>query len=127
MVEKVGGPSGIIFTATCDPVDSLIDKDAQLIVYRIVQECTNNIVKHSHARNAGILITRSDGAIAIAIHDDGAGFDTSNALSRARGGFGLSGLEERVRLLKGTLHIDSSPETGTTISIRIPQQQGSRE
>ena len=121
-VDKVASLSSIKFTVECDPVDRLMTKDLELNVYRIVQECVNNIVKHSQASQGRIGLKAIDHRIEIIISDDGIGFDASAPVrgSQMQNGFGLRGLAERVKLIKGSLEINSSPGSGTRISIRIP-------
>jgi len=116
------------------------------IVYRLVQECINNIAKHSQARTVNISIHSSDGSLQAVVEDDGIGFRTDDTLmglseqsSRAgmsssnlrtdrRESFGLAGLRERVALLGGAIRIESRPRkpgsrqsgSGTRILIELP-------
>jgi len=87
------------------------------VFYRIVQECLNNIVKHSGATQARVLITR-DSAIRLEVTDNGRGFAVDK-LDQKKQGFGLSGIAERARMLGGDFRIESEPGSGTTISITI--------
>jgi signal transduction histidine kinase/streptogramin lyase len=107
------------FTATVENVDSLFTADASILVYRIVQEAVNNILRHSGATKASINIRRFPRAVDIVVQDNGRGLPGTPGRSN---GFGLSGVEQRVRMLDGTLLIHSSPATGTTINITLPVQ-----
>ena len=122
MVEKVAGVSGIQFAMDADDCDGLLRKDLEINVYRAVQECMSNVVKHSQASQAKISLKKRDHALEIFVHDDGKGFDPPAVTggSRTAKGFGLTGLAERVKLLSGTLAITSSPGRGTTVLIKIP-------
>jgi len=90
--------------------------ETESVLYRLVQEALNNVVKHAGASRAEALLERSDGAIEVTVHDDGRGFDPS----AAGGGFGLIGMRERVELAGGELRIDSAPGRGSTVSATIP-------
>ncbi|HYW71717.1 MAG TPA: two-component regulator propeller domain-containing protein [Pyrinomonadaceae bacterium] len=107
-----------------EPIDDL-EETAQINLYRIVQECVNNIIKHSQATRAALRITRNAREASILIEDDGQGFapDAAAVENGHRGGFGLIGIAERVRILHGTYEIDSRPQGGTRIHIRIPLRE----
>jgi two-component system sensor histidine kinase DegS len=80
----------------------------EAIVYRLVQECINNIAKHSQARTVNISVHSSDGLLQVSVEDDGVGFKVEEALAK-RDSFGLAGLRERVALLGGVVRIESQP------------------
>jgi len=94
--------------------DDLPD-EYKICVYRLVQEALNNAVRHSHARNARVRVTAGASGIAVAVSDDGRGFDPQ----RARG-LGILGMEERVRRLGGTLNVKSSPGQGAMVTAELP-------
>jgi signal transduction histidine kinase len=98
----------------------------ELIVYRLVQECCNNIAKHSAAANVNISVGTADGLLRLQVDDDGVGFLVEEALAR-RDSFGLSGLRERVALLGGKFQLSSRPvaeagrsKSGTRVLIELP-------
>jgi signal transduction histidine kinase len=84
--------------------------------YRLVQEALTNAVRHAGATRIKIEVSEHDGCVHVALADDGRGFDLATANS---GGFGLTGMRERVELADGELDIDSGPE-GTTVQARLP-------
>ena len=88
-------------------------------IYRIVQECLTNIVKHSLAKNAFIDFSIQNKNISFTISDDGKGFDVASIEPRnpqsSNKGLGLNGIRERVALLRGKAYIMSSIGKGTTI------------
>ncbi len=88
-----------------------IPKNMEMIVYRLVQECTSNIVKHSRANHVNICVSSADGLLRLYVEDDGVGFAVEDALNR-RDAFGLAGIRERVALLGGRLEIHSRPRAG---------------
>ena len=120
MVEATAAASQTRFTVDIDNIDGVFPKDAEINFYRIVQECLNNIMKHSHApANASIHIRRADDLLMLTVRDDGQGFPQNSAAERAPGGFGLTGISERAQLLGGSASIHASPGHGTTVTIEI--------
>lgn len=102
-------------------IDGFFPKEAQINFYRIVQECVNNIVKHSGATEADVKIKRSDSILRLSVWDNGQGFETDSlALKRAgQSGFGLAGISERARILGGKLVINSGNGQGTVVNLTI--------
>jgi len=91
--------------------------EVETTIYRVVQESLTNVVKHSHAQRVSVLLTRADGRIKAVIEDDGKGFDPE----AVRGdGIGLIGMRERIELLDGTLAVESSATSGTTVALEVP-------
>jgi signal transduction histidine kinase/ligand-binding sensor domain-containing protein len=121
MLERVSGSTGIIFTSNIDVVDGLLPQQSEISLYRIVQECVNNIVKHSGASVANLKIETDTREIRITICDNGKGFDRETVSSNGsrKSGFGLTGIAERARMLGGKHLIQSKPGAGTTITIQI--------
>lgn len=105
--------------------------NTEIIVYRLVQECCNNIAKHSRATHVNISVSSSDGCVKLRVDDNGVGFHVEEALAR-RDSFGLSGMRERVALLGGSFQVRSFPhgskrEKGTRIQIELPiSKEGKR-
>jgi len=85
-----------------------VPKKTEVIVYRLVQECMNNVGKHSQASHVNISIESADGLLRLNVEDDGVGFEVEEALSR-RDSYGLAGLRERVALLGGKFYVESHP------------------
>jgi signal transduction histidine kinase len=96
-----------------------LSSEVETALYRVVQESLTNIVKHAHARSVSILLTRKDTTVVAVIEDDGAGFDPTAARD---GGIGLLGMRERLVLLDGTLQIESSEGSGTTLVAEVPDR-----
>jgi two-component system NarL family sensor kinase len=86
-------------------------------LYRIAQEAIANVVQHASAANASLELEFTPAQVRLVVKDDGVGFDPARLPA---GRFGLVGLKERVKLLKGELQIQSAPEAGTLISVTIP-------
>jgi signal transduction histidine kinase len=93
-----------------------LSPEAATVLYRIVQEALMNVVKHAQARHVSVLLTRQNARVVTVIEDDGLGFDTSVSAD----GAGLETVRQRVSLLDGSLRIESSPGSGTTLVIEMP-------
>lgn len=91
-------------------------------VFRLVQEALNNVLKYADARNVSVVVERHAGELVTIVEDDGRGFDVEKAFSRAlpERRLGLVGMRERVALVNGTLTLDSTFGSGTTVVVRIP-------
>jgi PAS domain S-box-containing protein len=90
--------------------------DVQLCLYRIVQEALNNVVKHSGSDRVTVSLSRDECLARLRIRDSGVGFDTS--LTTA--GFGLASMRERLRIVGGTLFVDSHRGRGTEVTAEVP-------
>jgi len=90
--------------------------ELETAIYRIAQEALTNAIKHGNAKRVAVEIKERGGEVRVLVRDDGDGFDPD---ARTKG-FGLLGMRERVQLLDGTLRIDSSRQSGTTISASFP-------
>jgi two-component system, NarL family, sensor kinase len=89
-----------------------------LVLYRVVQELLNNIVKHAQARTITVLMDYRPDLLVLVVADDGTGFDPGKFPAESAG-LGLRNIQNRVSMIKGTLNI-ASFETGTTITIILP-------
>lgn len=98
--------------------------NAELMLFRIIQEAVINIQKHSKASNVFVYLDCRDSTVEIDIEDDGTGFDVHSALNPEDGSegrsFGLLGMKERISILDGRLTICSQPGMGTYINITVP-------
>lgn len=86
-------------------------------LYRMVQEALNNVMQHADAEHVRVGLTTTVDGVQLVIEDDGCGFDP-DAVPEDH--YGLIGLNERVRLLQGTLTVESAPNEGTRLSFDIP-------
>jgi two-component system sensor histidine kinase UhpB len=92
--------------------------DTAVALFRVAQEALRNAAQHGRASHAELALTRHDDTLVLRITDDGAGFALPSD-RRARG-LGLVSMEERVRLLGGAIHVESSPGHGTSVEARVP-------
>jgi PAS domain S-box-containing protein len=97
-----------------------LDPDISLCFFRVLQEALHNAAKHSGARFFRVRLWQEMDEIHLTIRDEGAGFDPETA--RATRGLGLISMQERLKLLNGTLTIESQLQRGTTIHARVPHR-----
>src|SRR5206468_3083060 len=96
-----------------------LPRETEIITYRLVQECFNNIAKHSSATSVNINLRASEKSVELRVEDNGIGFRVEEALER-RNSFGLLGMMERVALLGGAFDVQSVPSKGTSIKVQLP-------
>jgi PAS domain S-box-containing protein len=116
--EEFGQRKGMKIDFRSHDLPSLVPPDISLCLFRVLQEALYNAVKHSGVRHFEVELWGQPGEIHLTVSDSGSGFDPESA--RSDGGLGLIGMQERVRLLKGTFSIESQPRRGTKIHARVP-------
>ncbi|MBK8847980.1 MAG: sensor histidine kinase [Bacteroidetes bacterium] len=97
-----------------------LEKSLEIVLYRIVQELTNNAIKHAEAKNLFIQISCNENILNLTIEDDGNGFEVSSFTSLPGNGSGLLNVQSRVDYVKGKMEIVSKPNKGTSVMIEIP-------
>ena len=102
----------------CAMVPVKLDANAELMVYRLVQEALTNISKYAKARHVWIELSSHDGVVEAAVRDDGVGFD---AATPQRSAYGLVGMRFRVEAEGGTLSVVSAPGQGTRLQVTLPE------
>jgi signal transduction histidine kinase len=124
-IQQASENSPIVFASDVDDVDGLFDNDGEIHIYRILQEALNNVVKHSGATEATAVVRKDVSSVFISVRDNGRGLagDVANGTELPRAGFGLTGIEERARILRGKALFDSSPGQGFRLSVEIPLPQ----
>jgi two-component system sensor histidine kinase UhpB len=122
LVQEVAESSAIHFERRFENVDDLFPGEQATVVYRIVQEALNNLVKHAQATTASVVVERDLHCVRLKIEDNGKGFDKATVIGthRIRTGIGLTSIDERVRMLGGSLDIRTGPAQGTVLLIEIP-------
>jgi two-component system CheB/CheR fusion protein len=93
--------------------------EVEITFYRVAQESLNNVVKHARASCVDVILERREEEVRLIVEDDGAGFDVA-ASGIGRGGIGLAGMRERASLIGATLHVESTPDKGTTVFLSYP-------
>jgi len=117
LTQGFGEQTGIVVHLEAGSIRERLPLEVETAIYRIVQEALTNVVKHACAQQVSVLVTRVDGRIRAVIEDDGSGFDPTE---RADGGIGLVGMRERIELLDGTLAVESTATSGTTVAAEVP-------
>jgi signal transduction histidine kinase len=92
----------------------------QEVIYRVAQECLQNIAKHSGATRVNLSLSTADKSIRLSVADNGAGFCAETARNQPMS-FGLAGMRERVALLGGTLAVRSAPGEGAKVTLQLPR------
>jgi two-component system NarL family sensor kinase len=104
--------------------DHRLPEHVEIALYRIAQECLQNVAKHARASSATLRFDVQSGAARLEVTDDGVGFDMSAAgesdPEEARG-YGLQSMAERAELVGGRLQIRSRPGAGTTVTVTVPR------
>ncbi|HJR41506.1 MAG TPA: MASE1 domain-containing protein [Gemmatimonadaceae bacterium] len=113
---------GIEVTVRAEEIAPVSD-GVGLCIYRVLQEALRNAVTHGQARRVDVTLRDGGGELELTVADDGRGFD---GIARRHGGLGLVDIEDRVRLVGGTLVIEGGPRLGTRLRVRVPLG-GSRE
>jgi DNA-binding NarL/FixJ family response regulator/signal transduction histidine kinase len=119
--QEVEAEHGLTVRFHADGDLTVLRSDVALCLYRVVQEALRNVVKHGRARAARVALTREDGRVALAIDDDGQGFDPVAVCHR--GGLGLVTLDERVGLVGGRLRITRGASKGPRFGWRSPSRR----
>jgi len=95
-----------------------IDNNTETVLYRVIQECVNNVLKHSGADRLDISLIKDVDGIAVTIEDNGKGFDSTDKLKFE--GIGLKNIISRINYLKGSIDFDSAPGRGTLVAMHVP-------
>ena len=119
--QEFGGRSGMQIDCRRD-VRSSVPPEIGLSLFRVLQEALHNAAKHSGVKRIEVELREQSGVIYLMVRDSGKGFDMEAA--RQGRGLGLTSMRERVRLVNGTIAIDSKPMGGTTVHVRVPLESG---
>ena len=95
-----------------------LDSNTETVLYRVIQECVNNVIKHSGAAHLDISLIKDQDGVSATVEDNGKGFDSTD--KEKFEGIGLKNIMTRVQYLKGTVDFDSSPGKGTLVAIHVP-------
>jgi signal transduction histidine kinase len=99
----------------CEPLPMPI----QQVIYRVAQECLQNIAKHSQATHVNLSLLAADKSIKLSVSDNGAGFSAETVGNKPMS-FGLAGMRERAAILGGTLAVQSVPGKGAKVTLQLP-------
>lgn len=125
-IEVFEQDTGILTSFRVTGIVPCFPAPVELAVYRVVQEALSNVRKHSQASRVEIQLGIHQGSFRVVIRDDGVGFDMDNGRQTDNGHLGLVGMQERARILGGTLTIQSAPRAGMRITLLVPLPKTAR-
>ncbi len=117
LAENNAAKAGLPVTFTASGAARPLPARIEMGVYRVAQEAVNNAIQHARPQHIRLHLTFAPDHLQLTVEDDGLGFDPSGSIE---GHFGLLGLSERIRLLGGSLSVESAPDQGTQVTARIP-------
>src|SRR6185312_3751877 len=120
-VQRIRRTGAVHVSVTSEGDEHSIGDDKQLILFRIIQECLNNCLKHAAATNINIGFNWFPTQLRVRVRDDGQGFDAEKTL-RLSCGLGLQSILNRARVTGGTGDIRSRPGEGTVVTVQIPYE-----
>jgi signal transduction histidine kinase len=116
--KEFGERQGIQVEFNSTEVKTSVAPEIGLCLFRVLQEALHNVSKHSGARRVAVELREDSRDIHLVISDSGRGFDSETAMQGR--GLGLASMRERVRLVNGTITVESTLEGGTTIHVCVP-------
>lgn len=99
-----------------DGINERLPSNIETVLYRVIQECVNNVIKHSKANKLDITLIKDEEGISATVEDNGKGFNPQNETA----GIGLKNMQTRIHYLKGSIEWDSAPGKGTVVTIQVP-------
>lgn len=133
MIGKISDATALRFSSDIDRLDGLLTPEAETSIYRIVQEGLNNVIRHAGATEACVQLKRRAEDVLVTVRDNGRGVRAHAASAvngnerNGGGGFGLAGIAERARMLGAEYELDSAPDRGTTLTVRLKLNGQSHE
>ncbi len=117
-ITKLGNAPTLKVDLEIVGLDTRLDNQVETVLYRVIQEIVNNIIKHAQASQISMQLIRHETELNVMIEDNGIGFDSSKL--DTFDGMGLKGIQTRIEFLNGSVHFDSSIGRGTTVIIDVP-------
>ena len=116
-LERAFTPQGIEWQADIVDLSGIIDSEREIIIYRVIQECVNNILKHADASEVVLMLRVSGGTVLVNIKDDGVGFDPNEKTASS---LGLDEMKGRITLFGGWFEVRAEKGAGTHIKFGLP-------
>ncbi len=122
LIDECAARANLQGSFVASPAPQHLPQAVATCLYRIAQESLANVMKHAQAKKVTVSLSSTPDMITLTVQDDGVGFDTQQ-LTDSHRGLGLVSMTERLRLVRGTVTIDSSPHQGTRLSIKVPHAE----
>ena len=128
LIDNFVSHYGVRVDTDMENIDHLLTRNDQIMIYRTFQEALTNIGKHAQAGNVVIAVRTGQGRISLRVADDGRGFDVEGLAARtvSEKGLGLATMNERARMLGGSLYLQSEQGKGTRITLSVPIRKAER-
>ena len=123
LMNKLNKRQKTVITLTIQDISERLMPEYETALYRVIQECLNNITRHAQAKKVRIQLKKTKAnKLKLTIKDDGRGFDIWELEQRdpTKRGIGIIGMQERIALLKGEIRIESCPGEGTVVTVHLP-------
>lgn len=120
LCETARESSGIFISSDLQGIDEKLDREAKINFYRIIQECINNSMKHADATSIRITSKQTPGKVELVVQDNGKGFDKAILERKAQRSFGMINIEERIKMLRGKLDLETAADKGVKLTFSIP-------
>ena len=120
--ERRGRQGRLAVAMDLESFSAVVGSQAQLGLFRVAQEALSNVTRHAGTHAASVTLRQADDGLLLAVRDEGIGFDPAS--SRRGRSLGLASMHERMRLVNGTLDIETAPGRGTTLVAWVPAQGG---
>ncbi|WP_225034760.1 sensor histidine kinase [Winogradskyella sp. SM1960] len=121
LIEKLQNNSNIFYSEDIDELKDEIPIEQTIFVYRMIQECLNNVEKHSEAKACQLNIEEVADAVTFEVKDNGIGFDLTEGIDQLNS-LGMQTLKERAKIINAQLSISSTKGKGTTVIIKVPKK-----
>ena len=121
--REAGREQGVTIHFRHSGVPEDLPKDVALCLFRVLQEAVSNVFKHAGVRQFTVTLAGTENGVQLEVVDEGTGFDLEAVTGSL--GLGLAGMQERLRLVNGTVVIESQRGAGTTVKARVPLQMAS--
>lgn len=118
-ITQIDENTSLFISSEIDNIDNLFDDDAEVNIYRIVQESMSNVLKHANAEASRISVKKVANSVIISIRDNGVGFEFAEKFQNVKS-LGLKTLLERTKFLNGNMKVESKLNNGTTLQFQFP-------
>ncbi|GAB3474725.1 sensor histidine kinase [Amycolatopsis cihanbeyliensis] len=120
VVRRWSDRSGVPIEFTTTGAARPMHPEIEATLLRVTQEALTNVAKHAKAARVGLTLSYMEDQVTLDVRDDGRGFEVKAVRPNGHGGFGLSGMRQRVQRLAGSLEVESERDAGTAISASVP-------